>query len=328
MCRTEQPSAPRLCLNGQMRKAPTPAGKQRFWHEPLRRRVVGVIAGPQGPTIDYDTPLGDAGLFGPHSVTWRIHSDFPAMMSGGICALMLQTLHPRALAGVWDHSNFRGDLLGRLRRTTAFVAGTSFAPRAAAGQLIEQVARIHQRVRGIAPDGSAYAADEPELLTWVHVTEMASFLRGYERYRRADLPPSIRDQYFRETARVAEALGARDVPQTTAAVDAFFEAQRAGLHFSARSQEVLRVLASVDLQLPGNAGLREIFLGAGAALLPDWACDAMQRSRLRQQRDRLAARSLKLAAPALRAALSNGIAARSCRRMGVSPQSLDRFSGE
>lgn len=311
-----------------MRKASTPTRIRRFWHEPLRRRVVGVIAGPQGPTLDYDTPLGDAGLFGPDSVTWRIHSDFPAMMSGGICALMLQTLHPRALAGVWDHSNFRGDLLGRLRRTTAFVAGTSFAPTAVAETLIARVARIHRQVRGIAPDGRTYSADDPELLSWVYVTEMASFLRGYEHYRRADLPRAVRDQYFRETARVAEALGARKVPQTAAAVEAFFVAQQAELKFSSRSREVLRVLASIDLQLPGNTGLREIFLGAGAALLPDWAREAMQRTRLRQRRDWLAARSLKLAAPTLRAALSNGIAARACRRMGVLPESLDRFSDE
>lgn len=311
-----------------MQKSPIAEKGKRFWHEPLRRRVVGVIAGPQGPTIDYDTPLGDAGLFGPDSVTWRIHSDFPAMMSGGICALMLQTLHPRALAGVWDHSNFRDDLIGRLRRTTAFVSGTSFAPVAAADALIARVADIHRQVRGTAPDGSAYAADDPALLTWVHVTEMASFLRGYERYRRARLPPSVRDRYFDETARVAEALGASGVPHSAAEIEAYFAAQQATLQFSPRSREVLRVLAGIDLQLPGNAVLRELFLGAGAALLPDWACDAMQRTPWRRQRDRLAARALKLATPTLRAALSNGIAARSCRRMGVSPTILDQFSDD
>src|SRR3546814_2621321 len=139
---------------------------------------------------------------------------------------MLQTLHPRALAGVWDHSNFRGDLIGRLRRTTAFVSGTSFAPTDAAGALIRRVAAIHRQVRGIAPDGSAYAADDPELLAWVHVTEMASFLRGYAHYCRSDLPQQVRDRYFRETACVAEALGARDVPRSAADVDAFFAAQQ------------------------------------------------------------------------------------------------------
>lgn len=303
-------------------------GLAHWWREPLRRRVVGVIAGPQGPTLDYDTPLGDPGLFGPDSVTWRIHSDFPAMMSGGICALMLQTLHPRALAGVWDHSNFRDDLLGRLRRTTAFVSGTSFAPAAVAGQLIARVRDIHLQVSGTAPDGSPYAASDPQLLTWVHVTEMASFLAGYERYRRADLKPAWRDRYYAETAQIAEALGARDVPRTAQAVGAYFAAQREQLEYSTRSREVLRVLATVDLQMPGHAALREVFLGAGAALLPDWAAALMQRGRVRRQRDRLAARALRLAAPGLRAALANGIAARACRRMARSPASLERFADE
>src|SRR3546814_6901174 len=129
---------------------------------------------------------------------------------------------------------------------------------------------------------------------------MASFLRGYAHYCRSDLPQQVRDRYFRETACVAEALGARDVPRSAADVDAFFAAQQSRLHFSSRSREVLRVLAGIDLQLPGNAGLRELFLGAGAALLPDWASDAMQRTRLRRQRDRLAARALPPAAPMFR----------------------------
>nr|WP_293397609.1 oxygenase MpaB family protein [Nevskia sp.] len=76
----------------------------------LRNWVIGVFPRNAQLAIEYDQPLGDPGLFGPDSVTWRIHGDFPAMMAGGIGALMLQTLHPAALAGVWDHSNFRHDL--------------------------------------------------------------------------------------------------------------------------------------------------------------------------------------------------------------------------
>lgn len=95
----------------------------------IRRWVLDVFPRGQGG-IDYDRPLGDAGLFGPDSVTWRIHAEFPGMLSGGLCALLLQTLHPLALAGVYDHSNFRQDLVGRLRRTTQFVAATSYAPTA------------------------------------------------------------------------------------------------------------------------------------------------------------------------------------------------------
>jgi hypothetical protein len=116
------------------------------------------------------------------------------MLSGGLCALMLQTLHPRALAGVWDHSNFREDLVGRLRRTTAFVAGTTYAGRSEADRLIARVAAIHARVRGTLPDGRAYAADDPQLLTWVHATESYGFLQGYRRYCRDALPAGAADK--------------------------------------------------------------------------------------------------------------------------------------
>lgn len=167
----------------------------------IRRWVLQAF--PRGRSgIDYDNPAGDPGLFGPDSVTWRIHSDFPGMLSGGLCALMLQTLHPRALAGVWDHSNFREDLIGRLRRTTAFVAGTTYASRDQAQALIARVAAIHRQVRGHTADGIAYAADDPELLTWVHVTEAYAFLEGYRRYCR-EVPEAIADRYYAEVRRVA-----------------------------------------------------------------------------------------------------------------------------
>ena len=77
----------------------------------IRGWVLGVF--PRGQSgIEYETPVGDAGLFGPDTVTWRVHADFPGMLAGGMCALLLQALHPRALAGVWDHSDFRTDLVG------------------------------------------------------------------------------------------------------------------------------------------------------------------------------------------------------------------------
>jgi len=137
---------------------------------PIRRWVLDAF--PRGQSgVDYDQPAGDAGLFGPDSVTWRIHADFPGMLAGGLSSLMLQALHPRVLAGVYDHSNFRHDLVGRLRRTTAFVAGTTYAATDQARHLIERVRRIHQQVRGTTADGLAYAADDPDLLTWVHVSE-------------------------------------------------------------------------------------------------------------------------------------------------------------
>ena len=266
--------------------------------------------------IDYDLPPGDPGLFGPDSVTWRIHADFPGMLSGGLCALMLQTLHPLALAGVWDHSNFRDDLVGRLRRTTSFVAGTTFAGRAQAEQLIARVARIHREVHGLGPDGRAYSADDPDLLTWVHVTEAFGFLHGYRRYCRR-VPVAIADRYYDETRRVAELLGARAVPSSEAEVAAYFRHVRGELRFDARSREVLDVLERLRLPVPMAGASRELFLGAGAALLPEWALRMLGRPPLRRLRDRAAAGALRSTAPLFRAALTDGVAARACERVGM-----------
>lgn len=287
-------------------------------HARIRELVVGVVSDSRSSGIDYDRPAGDPGLFGPDSATWRIHSDFPGMMSGGLCALMLQTLHPRALAGVWDHSDFRHDLLGRLRRTTIFVGGTSFAPTAAANALIERVRRIHQHVHGVTADGVPYRADDPDLLAWVHATETWSFLRAYERYVKP-VPLAVQDHYFDETARVAMALGARDVPRSRAAIEAWFGQVQAELRFDARSAEVLRVLDSASLPIALGGAIRPVFLGAAAALLPDWACTLLQRTRGQRAADAAAARALRLVAPMIRNALNDGVAARSCRRMGLDP---------
>lgn len=290
--------------------------------EQVRRSVFGVLHKSDGAqAIDFDQPVGDPGLFGPDSVTWKIHADFPGMMAGGIGALMLQTLHPLALAGVWDHSSFRDDPLGRLRRTSGFVAGTTYAPQAEAARLIEKVKAIHRRVRGTAADGRAYSAEDPRLLNWVHCTEVLSFLRGYEAYRGVKVPPAVRDRYFAETSRVAEALGALNVPKSAAAIEAYFREVQPELEFSERSRAVLEVLESIALPIPFAAVSRRVFLGAAAALLPPWAVKLMRRSRLRRLRDQTAARALNVLAPAMRAALKEGIGARSCKRVGV-PQAI------
>lgn len=287
----------------------------------IRGWVLGVF--PRGQSgIEYETPAGDAGLFGPDTVIWRVHADFPGMLAGGMCALLLQALHPRALAGVWDHSDFRTDLVGRLRRTTAFVAGTTYAGTGQAHQLITRVAAIHTRVRGTTADGVAYSADDPELLTWVHVSEAYAFLQGFRAYAGMPGPTGFDDRYYDESRRVAEALGAHDVPVSSAAVAAYFERVRPELRFDARSREVLAVLRRVRLPVPGATLSREVFLGAGAALLPPWAETLLEVTPLQRARHRACARLLRATAPLFRAALPDGIAPRACRRVGVAPERL------
>ena len=289
----------------------------------IRAWVLDVF--PRGRSgIDYDTPAGDPGLFGPDSVTWRIHADFPGMLSGGLCALMLQTLHPRALAGVWDHSNFREDLVGRLRRTTDFVAGSTYAGRSEAERLIARVRAIHARVQGTTADGTPYRADDPALLTWVHVTESYGFLQGYRRYCRP-VPTALADAYYAETAGVAEALGATCVPASEAEVAAYFDSVRDTLRCDERSREVLAALSRMRLPVPMAGLSRDLFLGAGAALLPDWAETLLRRTRFQRIETRAAARSLTMLAPLFRAALPDGIAPRACARVGMDAALLGQW---
>ena len=118
----------------------------------------------------------DPGLFGPDSVTWKLHNDF-CLLAGGLRALMLQTMHPLAMAGVADHSNYRTDPLGRLANTSAYVGTTVFGTTAEATAAVATVKRVHRRVVGVAPDGRPYDANDPHLLTWVHHTLVDSFLR-------------------------------------------------------------------------------------------------------------------------------------------------------
>jgi uncharacterized protein (DUF2236 family) len=297
----------------------------RSAREPIRRWVLSAFPRHGGGIMDYDQPVGDPGLFDPAGATWRVHSDFPGMLAGGLAALMLQTLHPLALAGVWDHSNFREDLIGRLRRTTTFVGGTTYAPRAQAEALIARVRGIHDQVHGDAEDGRPYDANDPDLLTWVHVTEAYSFLQGYRRYSHIPMPADAGDRYYDETRRVAEALGARNVPRSEAEVAAYFERMRPSLHYGERSRTVLGILAKVRLPVPVAGLSRDIFLHAGAALLPDWASTLLGHTPMQRTQARIAARALWTMGPIFRAALTDGISSRACRRVGMDPVQLTRW---
>jgi uncharacterized protein (DUF2236 family) len=295
----------------QVRRMPSPLNPLTA---PIRRWVLDAF--PRGQSgIDCDHPVGDPGWFGPDSMTWRVHAELPSMLAGGLCALMLQLLHPRALAGVYDHSNFREDLVGRLRRTTAFVAGTTYAPTAEVEKLVARVRRIHASVRG-SVDGVAYAADDPELLTWVHVTEAYGFLQGFRRYGRA-VPGPLADCYYDEYRRVAEALGATGVPRSEAEVDAWFARQQPQLRLDGRAREVLQVLQSVRLPVPVPGVSRDVFLGAAAALLPPWAGEMLEQGTRQRLQARASMRLLQGAAPLFRRALPDGLASRACARMGV-----------
>jgi uncharacterized protein (DUF2236 family) len=287
----------------------------------LRTKVVHAVthltSGGGGPKLDYSSPPGDPGLFGPDSVCWQVHADFTSMMIGGISALMLQALHPLALAGVWDHSTFRTDMLGRLRRTATFISGTTYGNQQDALALIDRVKRIHLGVSGVAPDGRPYRADDPALLRWVHVAEVSSFLAAHLRYVNPALEPAAHDRYYAETARIAQCLGASDVPCSRAEVAAYLAAMQPELEAGSRVHEVVNTLRNAA---PSTALMRpagSLMFSAAVDLLPDWAQRLIGFSAFSRLRGKLARPGARAVAPMIRWALVNGVSKRARRRVAA-----------
>ncbi|HEU4959790.1 MAG TPA: oxygenase MpaB family protein [Sphingomonas sp.] len=211
------------------------------------------------------------GLFGPRSVAWRVHGDVTAMMVGGVAALLLQMLHPAVLAGVWDHSSFRGDMLGRLRRTARFIAVTTYGSREQAEAAIAEVRAIHARVRGTLLDGTPYAADDPGLLAWVHVAEVTSFLAAWRRYAEPLMSGAAQDRYYVETARIAIALGADPVPTSRAEAARLIARVRPALAVTPRTRDVARFVLRRRSSSLALAPVQVVTFQAAVDLLPDWA---------------------------------------------------------
>lgn len=289
--------------------------------ETVRRHIESQVLSLTGLAlggVDFESPKGDPGLFGPDSVSWKVHGDFSSMLIGGISALLLQMLHPAALGGVWDHSNFRADMLGRLRRTGQFISATTYGSRNDAEKLIERVRRIHEGVHGTLPDGTSYAASDPDLLTWVHVAEVSCFLASHLRYLNPDLSEEEQDRYYNEIALIAERLGARNVPRSRVEVAAYLQRMRPQLRCDERTREVVNVLFNA----PAPSFLAKPFgilmMRAGIDLLPEWATDQLGLSLGSLQRQ-LIRSSVRRSVPLLRWAVRNGSLHRARRRMGLPP---------
>lgn len=233
----------------------------------LRSRVAGDDADAEAQLIwgrDGDR------WFTPDDVIWRVHSD-ATMFVGGIRALLLQSLHPLAMAGVAGHSGFKGDPWGRLQRTSNFLASTTFGTIEHASAQIDKVRAIHERVRGKAADGRPYRASDPHLLRWVHVAEAESFLSAYQAYGRRRLTEAECDAYVDQAARVAGLLGVVDPPRTRAALLAEVEAYRPELASTPEARDAARFLL-LEPPLPVSARPGYAMLAGGAvADLQPWA---------------------------------------------------------
>ena len=255
--------------------------------------------------------LGDLGYFGPGSVTWRVHAD-PVQWVGGVRALFLLALHPLAMAGVDQHSVFRDDPLGRLRRTGEYVGVVTFGTRAEADRAAARLRGVHRRVRGVEPEsGLRYDGSDPELLLWVHCGEIDSFLTVG---RRAGLRVSAADadRYVAEQVQAAALAGIprRLAPRSVADLDAYFERMQPQLRATAAARATARFLLVppmppvVQLATPARAAWLSA-AGLAFGTLPTWArrlygSPALPTTDLGAS---LALRGLRLASRALPAAL-------------------------
>jgi len=227
----------------------------------------------------------DVGLFGPDSVTWKLHSE-PILLLGGLRSLYLQALHPRAVAGVVQNSGYRADPWGRLNRTSEYVGTVVYGTTEEAERASSRLRRLHSRLSATDPrTGATFRIDEPDLLRWVHVAEVESFLTTATRAGLKLTPDEI-DGYYTEQLRAAELVGLdpATVPATAAEVAAYYEATRPELSLTKDSAETALFLtlppmpdfsSSRALRLGLSLGpTRWAYLGiagTAAALLPPWA---------------------------------------------------------
>lgn len=228
------------------------------------------VAGPDGAK-HRDRIHGRAGprWFAPDSAIARVHGD-ASMFVGGIRALLLQTMHPAAMRAVSEHSGFRGDMWGRLNRTSHFLAVTTFGTASDAQQAVDMVRSIHARITGTMDDGTPYAASDPHLLKWVHVAEIDSFLLAHTIYGKHPLDQAGRDQYVAETAEIALALGVLDPPTTEAELKATLASYRPELRGTPQAREAVScLLFRPPLPLPARVPYG-VLMAAGIGLMPRW----------------------------------------------------------
>lgn len=213
----------------------------------------------------------DAGIFGPDSVTWQVHGDL-SMAVGGVRALMLQALHPLAMAAIAQHSDFRDDPWGRLQRTAGYVAAVTYGTTTEAARAGARVRAVHRRLAGIEPEsGEHYRVDDAELLRWVHCAEVDSFLAAYQGCGRR-LDAAAADRYVAEQTRGAALVGLDPlaVPDSVAGLGHYFGAVRPQLRTTGEAHRTLRFLLQPPLPLtlrPAWAVLASVAFG----LLPRWA---------------------------------------------------------
>jgi uncharacterized protein (DUF2236 family) len=213
----------------------------------------------------------DGGLFGPQSVVWRVHRDrsFPL---AALRSLIVQALHPLAMAGVAEHSDWKEDPFGRLAATSGYILTVTYGDTAAAHKAAERVRAIHGHVNGTDPvTGLAYRAGDPILLLWIHAAMVESVVHVVQRYGRG-LDSAAADRYVWEMVRFAELVGvpAKDVPSSVASLEEYLESVELRQATPAASDAIGVILVTPWLEDETRELWRDLGLVA-AGTLAAWA---------------------------------------------------------
>ncbi len=221
----------------------------------------------EDPLLAYLSPTGP---------TRTLHADLPVMLIGGVASLMLQSLHPLAMAGVAKHSNYAEDPLGRLERTARFIATTTYGSAEDAERMISRIKRLHESVTGVDEQQRAYAASDPALLTWVHCAEVLSFIEAHRRYGALSLNDEFYDDYLAEISRVALDLGALEVPRSVEELRIYFDAIQPELEVTSGALAVKRFLLLGVGRWPHQVLAHQVIVAGARDLLPPWAAGMLE----------------------------------------------------
>src|ERR1700676_5555039 len=244
----------------------------------LQRRLdaaAGALLNSQkGRSIDFTRPPGEAAFFPADSLSWRIFKNPVALLIGGIAAVILELAEPAVRTGVWEHSSFRKDPMGRLQRTGLAAMVTVYGARSVAEPMIARIVRMHAKIAGRTPAGVPYSAGDAQLLAWVQATASFGFAEAYSRYVHP-LSELEFDALYREGAPVSQLYGALDAPQSEAQRRALFDSMRGRLEPSPVIFQFLEIMRETPA-FPGPLlWMQRMLVRAAVEIIPDWIRDCL-----------------------------------------------------